>query len=135
MEPKELLAVKEAAAARLANTDLRRWHLRRVDRRLEQYCKAVMQKPAEHCVWELLAVERFLRLCSTYGLRADYVKIFFRFYESLEFPGATGPTRYKLTPVQCFQFASIFGFWHPDGRRVVREAVLYVPRKFSKTTS
>lgn len=134
-DPKELLAAKEAATVRLTAVDLRRWHLRRVDRRLEQYCKTVIQKPAEHCVWELLAVERFLRMCDTYGLRIDYVKIFFRFYESMQFPGATGPTRYKLTPVQCFQFASIFGFWRPDGRRVVREAVLFVPRKFSKTTS
>ncbi|MCM1293764.1 MAG: terminase large subunit [Bacteroides sp.] len=42
--------------------------------------------------------------------------------------------RYALTPVQTFQFASIFGFWE-GGHRVTREAVLYVPRKFSKTTS
>lgn len=50
------------------------------------------------------------------------------------FPGKTGQQRYRLTPVQYFQFASIFAFWQ-DGRRVVREVVLCVPRKFSKTTS
>ena len=59
---------------------------------------------------------------------------FFDLYESLYFPGKAGQQRYKLTPVQAFQFASIFAFWHDD-KRVVREVVLYVPRKFSKTTS
>ena len=36
--------------------------------------------------------------------------------------------------MQYFQFASIFAFW-VGSKRVVREVVLYVPRKFSKTTS
>lgn len=60
---------------------------------------------------------------------------FFRFYETLRFNGAFGRTRYTLTPVQCFQFASIFGPSQDDGSRLVRTAYIFVPRKFSKTTS
>lgn len=73
-------------------------------------------------------------MCDRYGFNVTEVQQFYTFYECLYFPGKSGQQQYKLTPVQCFQFASIFAFWQ-DGRRVVREAVLYVPRKFSKTTS
>ena len=73
-------------------------------------------------------------MCDRYGFNVTEVQQFYTFYESLYFPGKAGQQQYKLTPVQCFQFASIFAFWR-GGRRVVREAVLYVPRKFSKTTS
>ena len=40
-----------------------------------------------------------------------------------------------MTPVQVFQFANIYGFVKDNGCRVCRNALLYVPRKFSKTTS
>lgn len=133
-EPSERIALKAAVEERLRGVRLSAWHLRRVDRRLETYCKEVIGHPERHNVWELLGVERFLGMCRRYGICADAVQRFFRFYEALTFPGATGPARYRLTPVQCFQFASIFGFWEGE-RRVVREAVLFVPRKFSKTTS
>lgn len=134
IEDSELVAAKEAVTARLGALRLTDWHLRAVDRRLETYCAAVIAHPAGHCLWEQLAVERFLRLCTRYGLNARRVRAFFTFYENLTFAGASGPTHYRLTPVQCFQFASIYGFWDGE-RRVTREAVLFVPRKFSKTTS
>lgn len=127
-------AAKEAVSARLAAVDWRRYHLRRIDRRVESYCKAVAASPSSHCAWELLAVERFLAMYDRYGIDVEYVQRFFRFYEALYFPGPGGATHFRLTPVQAFQFCSIYGFWN-DGHRVVREAVLYVPRKFSKTTS
>ena len=60
---------------------------------------------------------------------------FFRFYASIRFSRLRGRTRYKLTPVQAYQFASIYGFARADGRRLIRTAYLFVPRKFSKTTS
>lgn len=129
-----LLEAKAGVSARLAAVTLRDYHLRAVDRRLETYCAEVIRHPEGHNLWEQLAVERFLRLCRTYGLDVDAVQTFFRFYESLQFPGEHGPTSYRLTAVQAFQFASIYGFYR-DGRRLTREAVLYVPRKFSKTTS
>lgn len=109
--------------------------LDRADPRIWQYCEAVAQAPAEHNVYELLAVERLFGLLDRYRWMAGRVRRFFRFYESLRFSGVGGRTRYRLTPVQCFQFASIYGLALPDGRRLVRTAYIFVPRKFSKTTS
>lgn len=47
-----------------------------------------------------------------------------------------GMSRYKMTPVQTFQVAGIFGFYYrkDPNKRVCREALLFVPRKYSKTT-
>lgn len=129
-----LTEAKAAVGARLAQVKLRRYHLRAVDRRLETYCRAVIDNPDKHNLWEQLAVERFLHLCERYGLDVDAVQTYFRFYEALSLPSPEGPRSYKLTPVQAFQFASIYGF-QVNGARLVREACLFVPRKFSKTTS
>jgi phage terminase large subunit-like protein len=133
-ERTELIALKVEAGAQLAAAPIDAYHLGAVDPRLEAYVREVADNPERHNVWEQLSVVHFLRKCRKYGLHAGEVLRFYTFYEALYFPGKNGPTRYKLTPVQCFQFASIYGFWR-DGRRVVREAVLFVPRKFSKTTS
>lgn len=133
-EPEQRQQLKAAVSIRLGAVDLRRWHLRRVDARLENYCRGVIKNPGEHNVWEQLAVERFLVMAEKYGIAVDTVQTFARFYEALTFPGVAGPTHYRLSPVQYFQFASVFGFWEGD-RRVVRDVVLFVPRKFSKTTS
>jgi len=118
----------------LANIDIERYRLSEVDSRLYRYVQEVASNPDGHNLYEQLAVWRFFEMCDRYGINVTEVQQFFDFYECLYFPGKGGQQRYKLTPVQCFQFASIFAFWQ-DGRRVVREAVLYVPRKFSKTTS
>lgn len=118
----------------LASTDIDRYRLTEVDSRLDGYVREVASNPDGHNLYEQLAVARFFRLCDKYGINATEVWQFFDLYESLYFPGKAGQQRYKLTPVQVFQFASIFAFWHDD-KRVVREVVLYVPRKFSKTTS
>lgn len=130
-----LVEAKQQVSERLAAVEWRKYHLRRIDRRVEAYCKGVAASPGAHCLWEQLAVERFLRLYAKYGIDIAAVRRFFNFYEALYFPGANGPTRFRLTPVQAFQFCSIYGFVRPDGRRLVCEACLFVPRKFSKTTS
>lgn len=129
-----LRSAKVAVSARLAGVDLGRYRLEEVDERLAEYVATVAADPEGHNLWEQLAVERFLTMVERYGIDRAEVLRFFTLYESLHFPGKKGMQRYRLTPVQTFQFASIFGFWS-EGRRVVREAVLYVPRKFSKTTS
>lgn len=105
------------------------------DVRIWQYLSGVMGDTNAHNLYELLAVRRFFYLLGKYAWNAKRVKRFFKFYEALKFNGATGRTRYKLTPVQCFQFGSIFGFSRPDGLRLCRTAYLFVPRKFGKTTS
>lgn len=127
-------AAKVAVTERLARVQLSAYRLAEVDPRIEQYVAEVIANPADHNLYEQLAVERFLRMARKYGINASEVIRFFTLYEHLHFPGKRGMQCYRLTPVQTFQFASIYGFWN-EGRRVVREAVLFVPRKFSKTTS
>ena len=133
-EKDKLRAAKEDVTARLAAMDIDRYRLPEVDSRVDEYVRMVAADPDGHNLWEQLAVLRFFGMIDKYGINLTEVQLFFDFYESLYFPGKSGHQRYKLTPVQAFQFASIFAFWE-DGRRVVREVVLYVPRKFSKTTS
>lgn len=105
------------------------------DRRIGDYVYGVIDNPEKHNLYELLAVKRFFRMLDRYDWSPKRVKHFFRFYQVLRFSGINGRTRYKLTPVQAFQFANIFGFVKPDGRRLIRSVYLFVPRKFSKTTS
>lgn len=133
-EKDKLRQAKADVTDLLASADIDRYRLTEVDSRLDGYVREVASNPDGHNLYEQLAVARFFRLCDKYGINATEVWQFFDLYESLYFPGKAGQQRYKLTPVQAFQFASIFAFWH-DGKRVVREVVLYVPRKFSKTTS
>ena len=105
------------------------------DPRIGEYLCALADAPERHNLYELLAAVRFLRLLGKYEWNAERVQHFFDFYELIRFNGTQGRTRYKLTPVQCFQFANIFGFSDDSGRRLCRSAYLFVPRKFSKTTS
>lgn len=133
-EKDRLREAKAAVTGQLRHVNIGRYRLSEVDGRLEAYVCSVAADPDGHNLYEQLAVARFLGLCEKYGINATEVRQFCAFYESLYFPGTSGQQRYRLTPVQYFQFASIFAFWQ-DGHRVVREAVLYVPRKFSKTTS
>ena len=105
------------------------------DPRIGDYLCALADAPERHNLYELLAAVRFLRLLDKYEWNAERVQHFFDFYELIRFNGTQGRTRYKLTPVQCFQFANIFGFSDDSGRRLCRSAYLFVPRKFSKTTS
>jgi len=139
-EKQHLRQLKADTAARLAadlGTLLRRYRhaLADTDARLEAYVRGVIGHPDDHNLYELLAVSRFFGLLSKYEWRAKRVRRFFRFYETIRFSGTAGRTRYRLTPIQAFQFASIFGFADEEGRRLTRTAYIFVPRKFSKTTS
>ena len=133
-EKDKLRQAKADVTDLLARTRIERYRLTDVDSRLDAYVREVADNPDGHNLYEQLAVARFFRMCDKYGINATEVWQFADFYESLYFPGKAGQQRYELTPVQYFQFASIFAFWVGD-KRVVREVVLYVPRKFSKTTS
>lgn len=135
-EKDRLRQAKTDVSAQLAKVlgRLGDYRLDEVDERLECYVEEVAWNPDGHNLYEQLAVMRFLRMADKYGINATEVHRFFTLYENLYFPGKAGLQRYRLTPVQAFQFASIYGFWN-NGHRVVREAVLFVPRKFSKTTS
>lgn len=144
-EREELSRAKEEVTSLLRKLPIGEYHLTEVDARLEAYCREVAAHPEEHCLWEQLAVVRFFRMADKYGITGREVRKFITFYEMLHFPGKRGLQTYKLTPVQVFQFASVYAFWRepdaeerelsPRKRRVVRECVLFVPRKYSKTTS
>ncbi len=133
-EKDRLRRAKIDVSARLAVVPIVDYRLCEVDTRLEQYVTEVAENPTAHNLYEQLAVLRFFRMADKYGINATEVQRIFTLYENLHFPGKKGLQKYALTPVQTFQFASIYGFWNGD-RRVVREAILFVPRKFSKTTS
>nr|DAE93798.1 MAG TPA: Large Terminase [Caudoviricetes sp.] len=140
--------------------EIERFQLDAIDMRLWSYISQVRNEPEKHNLYEILAILKFLRLMDTYVFRPSKVKKFTKLYESLKFSGMDGRRCYKLTSIQYFQFASILGFykWEDVGkaegmpdeekktkkimdgrryelRRLVREAILFVPRKFSKTTS
>lgn len=105
------------------------------DPRIWDYCSGVCGHPDDHNLYEILGVTRFFALLGRYAWNRKRVRKFFRFYELVRFNGKKGRTRYRLTPVQCFQFASIKGFDDAKGRRLCQLAYIFVPRKFSKTTS
>ena len=130
---------KALAAERLRGIRLEALPFAETDGRITAYLDAVRREPDGHNLYEVLGALRFCEMAERHVWRAGPVRRFFRLYESLSFSGLQGRRRYRLTPVQAFQFASLFGFWDRDGdggwRRTTREAILFVPRKFSKTTS
>ena len=104
------------------------------DKRLRQYVIDVISNPDDHNLYELLKIRRYFQMLDRWEWKAKRVQKKIRLYEKLRFSGRSGRQRYKLTPVQVFQFANIFGFARPDGRRLIRIVYIFVPRKFSKTT-
>lgn len=132
----ELIQLKDATVRRLRGIDVLSYNLDTADIRLNSYVGGCISNPDNHNLYELLSVVRFFRFLDIYDFRPSEVRKFVVFYESLKFSGTKGKTRYKLTPIQVFQFANILGFYHRgSNKRVIREALLFVPRKFSKTTS
>lgn len=124
----ELQESREAYATRY------RYALIDTDKRIADYVFNVIDHPDRHNVNELLKIRRFFQLLDKWDWKPKRVKRKIKLYERLKFSGTTGRQRYKLTPVQVFQMAHIFGFARPDGRRLIRTAYIFVPRKFSKTT-
>lgn len=110
-------------------------YLEDTDTRIGEYLHSVARNPDGHNLYEILGCLRYFDIRNRHGWDIKRVQTFFRFYESLRFKGLNGRQRYRLTPVQCFQFANIFGPCKSDGSRLTRTAYIFVPRKFSKTTS
>ena len=136
MENKDLIQLKRDTVTYLQSVDVFSYRLERADKRLNSYILGCIGRPDAHNLYELLAIRLFFRKVDMYDFRIGKVRKFVVFYEKLKFSGTTGKTRYKLTPIQVFQFANIVGFYKPGtNKRLIREALLFVPRKFSKTTS
>lgn len=121
--------------------------LEATDPRLLRYVTEVADNPDGHNLYEILGVLAFFRKLDRYTWKRGKVKKIIRFYECLKFSGIKGRRSYKMTPIQIFQYANIFGFYREveiedeSGkkvkvlRRLTEQAILFVPRKFSKTTS
>lgn len=105
------------------------------DGRIVDYILSVCNDPEAHNLYEILGITRSLTMLIKYAWSKKKVRKFFKFYEHLKFDGEGGRRCYRLTPVQAFQFANIFGFQDASNRRLCRNAYLFVPRKFGKTTS
>ena len=108
--------------------------LAETDTRLQAYCEDVRDKPERHNLYEVLAVVRFFALRQKYEWDAPAVRKFIKFAEKVKLSGLTGRRSYKCTNVQVFQFANIWGF-RKNGKRLTREVCLFIPRKYSKTTT
>lgn len=106
--------------------------LNEIDSRLHTYITGVFDNPKQHNKYEILAVFRFLDFLKKYEFRNKEIQKFIKFYEVLKFPSNKGMQSFRLTPIQVFQFANILGFYNSDGNRVCRDALLFVPRKYSK---
>lgn len=137
MENKEeLRELKADTVSFLSHVDINAHDLGKTDARLNTYVYSCILNSEAHNLYELLALKRFFLFLDKYDFRRAEVRKFIVFYESLKFSGTKGRTKYKLTPIQVFQFANILGFYHKGkNKRLIREALLFVPRKFSKTTS
>ena len=106
-----------------------------VDDRLSEYIRNVVENWQCHNLYEILAINRFFNILEKYTFDVKAVRRFIKFYEFIKFNGTNSRTRYKLTPIQVFQYANIYGLKDNDGKRLTRTAIIFVPRKFSKTTS
>lgn len=109
-------------------------HLGETDSRLSKYCFDLVRDPDAHNLWELLALVRFHTFMGKYEYRAKEVKGAIIVLETVPFVTPKGMRPLKLSPVQVFLLAGIYGFYRQDGRRLCRRAMLFVPRKFGKTT-
>lgn len=101
--------------------------------RLREYL-ADLQNGERHNVYEQLAGARFFELLGRYRYRPSRVARLVVLFESLPMPSSRGREFSVCTACELFQFASIYGFFKDDGTRLVTEALLFVPRKYGKTT-
>ena len=108
--------------------------LNQADKRIMEYALNTISDPDCHNLFELLILARFIRFMDKYEFRISAVQAVIMVIESLRFPSQNGLTTLKLSPVQTFALAFIYGFFRPDSRRLIRNAMLFVPRKFGKTT-
>lgn len=108
--------------------------LKSTDARIEQYCNNVCYEPEAHNIYELLALRRFFSFLQSYEFRPACVQKVILVIESLKFATKEGIKPLKLSPFQIFLIANIYGFYREDGKRLIRNVLLFIPRKAGKTT-
>ncbi len=133
-EREEERRAKTLCVEALTQSNIKVSSLKRIDARIASYASSLIKHPNDHNTYELLGLLKFLRMLRDYPFDIAAAKRFIVFYEHLRFDGTHGRQSYKLTPVQVFQFAAIKGFYSDETHRLVRSVLLFVPRKFSKTT-
>ena len=133
MEKRELIELKSKVEKDLTKVDVNLYNLEDTDKRLRLYVEECILNPNRHNLYELLSVKRFFNLWDKYDFYPDEVRKFIALFEFLDFSGDKGAVKLKASPVQVFQIANIKGFYQ-DSKRLTREALLFVPRKFGKTT-
>lgn len=135
MEKDDLIRLKAETVDKLIGVDVDSYKLENTDERLSLYVKSCISNPDRHNLYEHLSILRFFNFLDKYGFHPGKVREFIVLFENLKFSGDKGATRIEATPVQVFQFANIKGFYHKDsGKRLITDALLFVPRKFGKTT-
>lgn len=108
-----------------------------VDKDLLDYVSDNLTNFDVHNKYEILGVLRFLDFLKRDDLefRVKEVKKFFAFYKSLKFESPKGMQHFELTKPQKFQCANIYGFYRKGtDYRLTRDALLFVARKYAKTT-
>lgn len=103
--------------------------------RLRSYLTECIEHGEAHNLYELLAVIAFFRKCKGYLFFGEMAARVVRLAEGLPQPSAQGRVYVMLSPVQVFQYCNIYGFYTRAGKRLTREVLLFVPRKFGKTTT
>ena len=106
-----------------------------LDERVGEYARSVFSDPEAHNLFELLALRRFFTLLQSYQFKPNRVNAVITVLEALKFPVKEGMRPVRLSAVQVYCIANIYGFYRPDGRRLIRNVLLFVPRKFGKTTT
>lgn len=111
LEKNDLIQLKARTLERLQEVNVEDYTLDQTDIRLKDYVKSAISHPDDHNLYELLSILRFFRLLDAYIFKPTEVKKFIVFYENLKFSGLKGRVKYRLTPIQVFQFANILGFY------------------------
>lgn len=135
---KYLRTAKEEAAKWLAENWFRCYkkhpRIQGADKRLDAYLRVVSTHPDSHNLFEILAVKRFLCMLDKYRFSAASFRNKLTVLESIPMTTPKGFAPLTLSPIQVFAIAGMYGFRKADGRRLVTKSMLFVPRKFGKTT-
>ena len=105
-----------------------------IEPRLWEYVNAVSEDTDGHNVFEVLEVLRFLDFLDKYKFSKGAMLSVVTCFEMLKFPTKKGMKPLTLTPIQIFSIAGIYGFLTEEKRRLTSKVMLFVPRKFGKTT-
>lgn len=111
------------------------------DNRLKPYIMKVAKEPEKHNLWEICAIVRFYDMLNRYKWHKVRARLVIHILETLKYQTDDGLMRIRLQPVQVFMVSVPFGLVkevkeanEKKLRRVIRDIIWMVPRKFGKTT-